>query len=404
MSDGNHEIRAHSVVGASGAHRWMNCTGSVSLVQHAPKEKFSPYAAEGTKAHEMCEALLKWQTIEPETPEEQEMLSHAEGYVAFVRDKLKEYGATRCEIEETFSVNKELNMYGSCDFCAVCEKDGVRRLLVIDYKYGKGYAPDAVDNPQLAFYAVAALMSIVPDKDIDECLCYIYQPRATHMLGIAREWRMSLNDLRDWYKLFTSKAREALDQIGKPIEELKLTPSEGACRFCPAKTIINEDQSISCCPALEKKALSVFKKVEEAPKEILKLAETDVEQLLDKWPLIKKFMADLEEAVIQAATNDYGGTFANYKVVRGRANRKFNKADEKIIEELIARGLNKDEFIREKPIALSKIERLAKSQGVSIEDLIFKPPGKLKLIRAEEIGQVVRSDEQKLSVFKPIDK
>ncbi len=50
--------KVHSILGASGAHRWMNCPGVIRLTKDMPEIK-SSYAKEGTDAHALGEYCLK---------------------------------------------------------------------------------------------------------------------------------------------------------------------------------------------------------------------------------------------------------------------------------------------------------------------------------------------------------
>ena len=47
----------HAKLSASGSHRWLNCTPSVSMEKDFPNNS-SVYAAEGTLAHELGEISL----------------------------------------------------------------------------------------------------------------------------------------------------------------------------------------------------------------------------------------------------------------------------------------------------------------------------------------------------------
>ena len=58
-------MTAHSNLGASSAKRWMNCPGSNALIEHAPPEQPSKYAAEGTAAHWVGEQLIRQATAQP---------------------------------------------------------------------------------------------------------------------------------------------------------------------------------------------------------------------------------------------------------------------------------------------------------------------------------------------------
>ena len=46
-----HSTRAHALLSASGAGRWINCTPSAKLEDEYGEKKSSVYAEEGTLAH-----------------------------------------------------------------------------------------------------------------------------------------------------------------------------------------------------------------------------------------------------------------------------------------------------------------------------------------------------------------
>jgi hypothetical protein len=48
----------HAKLSPSGAHRWIECPGSVRMTAGLPR-KSSPYAAEGTAAHQLAEMCLR---------------------------------------------------------------------------------------------------------------------------------------------------------------------------------------------------------------------------------------------------------------------------------------------------------------------------------------------------------
>ena len=51
--------RAHALLGASSAHRWLTCTPSARLEEaQGEPDRGSVYADEGTAAHEYAEILL----------------------------------------------------------------------------------------------------------------------------------------------------------------------------------------------------------------------------------------------------------------------------------------------------------------------------------------------------------
>ena len=54
----NHKERAHAILSASSAHRWLKCTRSARLEETFP-DSTSEAANEGTLAHELAEAKLR---------------------------------------------------------------------------------------------------------------------------------------------------------------------------------------------------------------------------------------------------------------------------------------------------------------------------------------------------------
>ena len=54
----------HALLGASSAHRWLNCPGSARLTENIP-DTTSPYAEAGRLAHEIAELKARQHFIEP---------------------------------------------------------------------------------------------------------------------------------------------------------------------------------------------------------------------------------------------------------------------------------------------------------------------------------------------------
>ena len=50
--------KAHAKLSASSSERWLNCPGSIALIDKAPPPRESKYALEGTTAHECMEKML----------------------------------------------------------------------------------------------------------------------------------------------------------------------------------------------------------------------------------------------------------------------------------------------------------------------------------------------------------
>ena len=85
-------MTAHAKLSASGAHRWMNCPGSVKA-EEGLKESTSSFAEEGTKAHDLMEMMLTGKPIRVGAYD-LEMWEYVESYVSYVLGQKKP--ATPC--------------------------------------------------------------------------------------------------------------------------------------------------------------------------------------------------------------------------------------------------------------------------------------------------------------------
>ena len=80
-------MTAHAKLSASGAHRWMNCPGSVRA-EEGLKDSSSPFAEEGTKAHDLMEQMLLYARTDIDKYDI-EMAEHVRTYVDYVESQKK---------------------------------------------------------------------------------------------------------------------------------------------------------------------------------------------------------------------------------------------------------------------------------------------------------------------------
>lgn len=134
-------MRKHAILSASSAHRWMRCPPSARLCEKY-EDKDSDYARQGTCAHEVCqyklEELLGRSPYDPREHldfYDEEMESCADGYAAFVMEKVEEAKKTCADPLVLIEQRLDFSAYvpegfgtGDC----VIVSDGT--LHVIDYK------------------------------------------------------------------------------------------------------------------------------------------------------------------------------------------------------------------------------------------------------------------------------
>ena len=233
-------MNRHARLGASGAHRWMKCPGSIRMAEGLA-ERTSSYAQEGSAAHAVAEYCLQKDKDADELIGKkvegvlvtEEMANAVQRYLDYVRER-----SEGCEvhIEETFSLEK-LNppddMFGTCDFAFF--RDG--RLTVMDYKHGAGVAVEIAGNPQLRYYATGALFTLgYPAKEVE---MVIVQPRARHVDGPIRSETIPTSELMKWAKKLMAVADAAL------LPDAPLVAGSW-CRWCDASPV---------CPELQEQAL-----------------------------------------------------------------------------------------------------------------------------------------------------
>lgn len=235
MSGKDHAVRAHSKFSASGAERWFNCSASVELSEGLP-DKSSPWAKEGTQAHEVLEALIhitrsgndlasveEWRHVVDAPEVTREMMMHGQASADFILElgrKLKSEVLTETRVYLRF-LHPE--MFGTLDN-AIPEHFGT--LHVFDYKYGAGKAVSPVENLQMIFYAIALAHQY--DWNFSRVRMWIVQPRIKGYDGPSF-WEISIDELRAYVPQF----KNAIDRV-----ENNPTLNEGSwCHWCKAKDI-----------------------------------------------------------------------------------------------------------------------------------------------------------------------
>lgn len=201
--------RAHSIISASSAHRWLNCPGSVRLTRDLP-DTAGMAAMEGTAAHELGEKCLRdgsnavehiGVTIPVEEAElshafivDQEMVDGVQLYLDTVRGDLDSL-QPGCEmvVEERFHL-KHLHedLFGTND-AMIAQMFG--RLVVHDFKYGAGVAVEPVENEQMMIYGLGGLHRFPTCESVE---LVIDQPRAAHSSGPIRRWQLGADELKKW--------------------------------------------------------------------------------------------------------------------------------------------------------------------------------------------------------------
>lgn len=350
---------AHAKLSASGSHRWLNCPGSVAAEDAAGARASSPFAEEGSCAHELADLVLSqggtafdWvgrQLIEyNQHTVEHEMAAYVQEYVDYVASL---GGVQEYEQRVDFS-DWVPGGFGTSD-AIVTNGD---TLYCVDLKYGKGVRVDADENTQGMLYALGALSERDMLEDFSRVVIVIHQPRLDHI----SEWETTPAAIYQWAEWVKERAVMALSP------DAPRNPGEKQCRFCAAK---------ATCPALfrhtQETLMVDFDSFDGDAPTTDALTDAQLRQVLDNKKLIQTFLDAVEVHVHERLAS--GKSFPGYKMVAGRSVRRWKDA-EAAAEALQARlG---DEAYQRKLLSVAQAEKaLGKAKAKELADLIEKPEG-----------------------------
>lgn len=363
MSEAMSENRAHAILSASGAHKWLVCTPSARLEEKYPN-RTSEYMAEGTLAHAIAEFKVRSYFLEPITKstytrrinkfrKEQyfnaEMLNTTDTYLEFVKGiamstQHKPFVAVEMQVDYSEWVPEG---FGTAD-CILISGD---TLHVIDYKHGKGVKVEAEENPQMKLYALGAYNKYKLFYAIQNVEMHIIQPRIDNISS----YKIALKDLLAWAEnTVKPQAQKAWAGVGEFVQGEH-------CRFCKVK---------NC----EFRAKQNMKVVEEIQKISGTLAPGEIGEILTKTDGIEQWIKDLKGYALEQILE--GVNIPGWKAVEGKSNRKIVDID-KAFEILEANGYDQAILYEKKPLSLTALEKVVGKKQLTdaIGDYIEKPKG-----------------------------
>ena len=323
MAGIDHKSRAHALLSASSAHRWLACPPS-AVAAEAYEDTSSEYAAEGTMAHEVAEIVVSG-NIRPETGRDgfapdvtQEMLDCAAGYRDYIQEQIRTPDAVQM-LERRVDFSEYVpDGFGTCD-CIIIQGD---TLTIIDYKYGKGVAVSAENNPQMRLYALGALNDYGIAYDVENVEMHIYQPRINN---ISTE-RLTVSALLEWAeKIVKPTAAKAAKGKG----EYK---AGAHCRFCP---------HAGRCRALTK-TCTEYVSTHGLRVGVPVLAPHEVAEVLAMEPLVTLWLKRVRDQAMTTMLD--GGEIPGYKIVEGRQGARRWTDEHQVATLLDNAGYTRDEY------------------------------------------------------------
>lgn len=356
---------AHAKLSPSASKRWMNCPGSVRLIETLQiKDKPTKYAAEGTIAHKICELSLR----ENKNPIDylgtkheadgfsftvtKDMVEACNVYVDYIRQEL-EVDGTEIEIEVKCPLTSlEIpGLDGGTSDCVLINRS-IKTISVIDYKHGSGVAVEADNNTQLMQYGLGAILKYLNEES--EAQDYlvemtVVQPRAIHKKGPIRTWSTSAISLVVWGEdILAERAKATLEP------DAPLIPSEDACRFCPVNDCSARYNHISQIAMLD------FDNIDSPLPPVETLTPEQKIKIMDHISMIRSFLIAVESSVrleMDSGSTEYEG---RYKLVESNTQRKMTEEAYDEIASPLLEYLDHDDLYEKKPKGIGALEESLK--------------------------------------------
>lgn len=351
----------HAYLSASASHRWLSCPPSAKLCADVNDEA-SPYAKQGTDAHELCEyKVLHALGEDVKDPTENldyfdtEMEESTDEYCNYVLEQY-EKAKQLCKdpkvlVEQRLDFSKWVpDGFGTGDCLIIADKV----LQIIDFKYGLGILVEAENNPQMMCYALGALDTYDGIYDIESVEMTIFQPRRDNV----STFTISKEELLKWAEEFLAPtAQLAYNGEGE-------YHAGDHCQFCKVKATCRERAAYN---------------MELAAYDFEEPATLDDSEIADILPRIDDLVAwanDIKEYALQQAMS--GTEYKGFKVVEGRSIRKYT--DDAAVAATVENA-GYDPYER-KVLGITAMTSLLGKKKFEelLGGMITKPPGKPTLV------------------------
>ena len=373
-------MSAHAFLSPSASHRWLSCPPSAKLNAQI-KDQSSPYAAQGTDAHELCAYLVE-KTLGRDVKDptenldyyDEEMQMCAEGYADFVMQEYEQAKQTCPDTEVLIEQKVDFSKWveggtGTAD--CILLTDGMAEI--IDYKHGLGIMVSAESeefggNPQLMCYSLGLIDMFDGIYNIDTIRMAIDQPRRENV----SIYEMSKDDLLKW-----------ADEVLSPTAAIAMK-GEGEfkagdhCQFCKVKATCRKRAEFN---------LEMAKYDFEMPST---LEDHEVEAILMRVDQLVSWAEDVKEYALNQALQ--GKEYQNFKVVEGRSNRKYT--DEEAVAYTVAdAGF---EPYEKKLLGITAMTSLLGKKKFEelLGGMITKPPGKPTLVSKSDKRPAMKNTAQ----------
>lgn len=381
-----HAERKHSLLGPSGAHRWLACTPSALLERDFP-DTTSEAAMEGTLAHELAELKLRNYSrpadfgkrklasaigaLKKRALWQDEMMRYTDEYLDYVKGACMRFPTSpRIDVERIVPLEAyvpcppgEEATSGTADCVLVCGNV----LHVIDFKYGKSPSGrvGAEGNPQLGLYALGAYETYRLLYPIEIIRMSIVQPRLSD--GIS-EWECPLEELLSFGRHAKGRAELAIKGEGE------YAPGPETCKYCRARgrCRARADESVKLAFSGDLGKLPPL------------ISSEEMGGYLTKGATVAKWLAALRDCALKECLAGKG--VPGWKAVEGRGSRDWTDAD-KAFDTLVKSGVAEEAVLWERtPLTLAQVEKTVgkKDFADAVGGYVAWKPGKPALVEASD--------------------
>ncbi len=329
------------IVGGSTAKRVINCPGSVALVDKMPPQPSSSYADEGTLLHDTIADILDCKgTIEDYVGRTHNDVVLTEDLIdSKLRPALAALDSVDPDVQMQYMIESRVgfgdllpDVFGSTDLLGRIDN----RAIVLDWKFGDGVPVSPEENPQLLFYAAAAMRTPQTKwvfEGADEVELIIVQPPSI------KRWLTTPARV----KAFEDELVAAVKVAMKPDAPLA---AGDHCRWCAAKPV---------CPLMTGAVDRMVKaKLEALPAE-------QIAHYLEQVPMIEAFIKDLQQ--LAHGMLEEGHAVPGWKLVNKRATRQWVNED-KAVAFLTSAGV--EAWGEPKPLSPAQAEKALKKAKIEL--------------------------------------
>lgn len=333
-----------TIVGGSTAKRVINCPASVKLVAKMPPQPESEHAARGTLLHSVIAEILD----HGKKPEDclgmkykdqvftQELLDDKITPALQALEAIDPENRMEYAVESRVGFGDFLpNVFGSTDLLGRLGE----RAIVLDWKFGDGVVVDAVENPQLLFYAAAAMRTTELSwvfKGATEIECIIVQP------PMVKRWVTTPARVQEFEQEIAYAVRLS-SWDNAPIQ------TGDHCKWCTAKPI---------CPLMTGAAERALK---------TQIANLPLEQIgvqLQQADMLEEYIKSLRALAFEVLES--GVPVPGYKLVAKRGTRQW--ANEDAVDGFVDANNLVAEAYETKLKSPAQLEKVLKKHGKELPD------------------------------------